>query len=226
MFAASASASSRARPLGTTRWPGPLQRFPGAHRPPVRIISSALDWPTMRGRRTVPPPMSGTPTGDRTRRTSRPPRRRADRTRARARGRPRRRNRDGCDDGLGKDHPGWAHRTRAVGKDAVGPPGGGSDQVGASAEHPALPPQDGHVGVVVMLEGIEGSRQGVRSFCIDRISPLRARQHDGRDAMGLLDADGHSAIVDRFRYGARQPTRAVATTISSYSTLPWGPCVM
>src|SRR6202023_2443784 len=59
---ASSSAAKRAVPSGTTR----------SHRPiasasaevtwrPFRTMSSARPWPTSRGRRTVPPSMSGTP---------------------------------------------------------------------------------------------------------------------------------------------------------------------
>lgn len=60
--AASSSASARAEPLGTTRLARPIcnasSAFTGR---PVRIRSSARPCPTIRGRRTLPPSISGTP---------------------------------------------------------------------------------------------------------------------------------------------------------------------
>ena len=49
-------------PPGTTRLARPMASASAAPTGrPVRIRSSALPWPTMRGRRTVPPSISGTP---------------------------------------------------------------------------------------------------------------------------------------------------------------------
>lgn len=60
--AASASASARARPAGTSRFTSPISYASRAGTGlPVRIRSIAREVPISRGSRTVPPSISGTP---------------------------------------------------------------------------------------------------------------------------------------------------------------------
>ena len=164
--AASSWAAARLSPAGTTRLTSPIRSASSAPTGrPVRIMSIARLAPIRRGRRTVPPSISGTP-----QRRQNTPEHRV--LLGHAQIAPQRQLQpaghgvagDRGDHRLGQPHPGRAHRPVAVVVDAVAGRGPDGLQVGAGAERAAraVEHRDRRVGVgVERAEGV-GQRGGGR----------------------------------------------------------------
>ena len=97
---------------------------------------------------------------------------------------------DGGDDGLAQRQPGGAHRSRTVVGDGPAVPLGHRLEVGAGAERPLRPRQDGHGAVVVGVEGQEGLPQLVGADAVDGVAALGAVDGDHRDRAVVLDDQG------------------------------------
>ena len=193
----------RARlPVGTTRFASPIRSAsPAPTGRPVRIRSMARLAPISRGRRTVPPSMSGTPH----RRQKTPNTAFSSTTRRshhRASSRP-----------PATAWPAMAAITGFDNRSRVGPIGpspspltrlasAGADglEVGAGAEGTALAPQDGDGGVRVGVEGPEAVRQGFRSLAVHRVAGVGAGEDQGGDGSESFDAYGRR---DGVSVGAR-----------------------
>jgi hypothetical protein len=140
----------------------------------------------MRGRRTVPPSISGMP----------------QRRQFEAAGD--RRPRDGGDDRLRQLEPGrshWSARRRPTvfgkveGFQRLGLPGKacGELQVPTGAKGPARAPEHRDRGVRVALEGEKGLDQRLRTLDIHGVARLGARMDDGGDGAVPFDGDAHGS---------------------------------
>ena len=86
------------------------------------------------------------------------------------------------DDGLREDHTRRAHRSRTFALGSVAAPLAHGDEVRAGAEVPAFPPEDRDARLRVALEGHPNAATSASAVvAIDRVSPLRAREHDRQD---------------------------------------------
>ena len=155
---------------------------------PVRIRSSARPRPTMRGRRWVPPSISGTPQ----RRSGKPrvePSAAIRRSHHSASSRPPARHQpgDGGDRGLGRREAREAER--ALRGRRGGPEGLDRLEVGAGAERDvAGAGEHEHARLVVGLEAAVAVAQRLGGRAVDRVAALRAvdREQDGGGADALV----------------------------------------
>ena len=109
--------------------------------------------------------------------------------------------RDCGDDRLGEDHPGGAQRRVPLLVHPVAGLGAGEGfQVRPGAEGPPCPPEDGHPGLRIRLEGPEGVGQRLGSGAIHGVFHFGAIDDDGGDRPVHFTTNVHddSSPVQRF----------------------------